>query len=421
MATPINMPQVGQDLTEGQIIEWKVKEGDTVRKGDVVVVVESEKAVFEVEAYEAGTVLSILVPAGEWGKVLQPIAWIGEKGESLKSETEAKDAAQASADEQPKKNISATSPETGGGTRKESPDKKQEVLDFDREEDVCKRRASSPSARRTARELGIDLSTLSGSGPNGRIIKKDVLSTAAAAAAGTTEVQKPFAVNAEVAECDTVKPFNKMRQKIAERLTSAKQTIPHFYLFIDVDMSVPLAWRTAFNAARTDKISVNDILIKAVAVALRFHPSLNAHVYGDQVILRDNIHLGVAVSTENGLLVPVVSNADTLDIQSIHRVVKELAAGAHRGILKLQDPGTLTISNLGMYGISSFIPIINPPEVAILAVGTVEKRVVATLDDTIGIRPMMTLTLACDHRAVDGSAGAEFLKTLKTTLENFSI
>jgi pyruvate dehydrogenase E2 component (dihydrolipoamide acetyltransferase) len=214
--------------------------------------------------------------------------------------------------------------------------------------------------------------------------------------------------------------FGKMRRRIAERLTQSKQTIPHFYLFTDVDMTLVLKWRQACNEANQCHVTVNDLIVKAAATALREFPEINSHVADDRLVVKSDINIGVAVSVEGGLLVPVIPRADTLDLIEISRLAKKNAANARRGIIDMSVPGTFTVSNLGRLPVTRFVPIINPPECAILGVANTEKRVVP-VQDGIAVREMLTLCLACDHRATDGAYAAEFLGAIKEHLEAYAL
>lgn len=388
MAKPIMMPQVGQDVETGVIVEWRVKENDQVEKGDVIALVESDKATFEVEAYESGTLLKILYNAGEEAKVLEPIAYIGQQGEKIEQQPEP-----ASAEAAPTTASKKAEDET---QISQSPKEGASV---------------SPSAKRIARQHDIDLAKIKGTGPKGRITKQDVLD--AIESAGDTG-QPAVAGDQEI-------PFSKMRKRIAERLTKSKQTIPHFYLSIDVDMTAACRARADYNKQAQDKITFNDIIVKAVATGLAEFGALNTHSAEDKTILRKNINIGVAVSVDDGLLVPVIPDADQKSIQEISHISRDNAEGAKKGILKAQAVGTFTVSNLGMYSVNGFLPIINPPECAILGVGNIEKRAVALDDNSVGVRDIMTLALACDHRVVDGTYAAQFLNAVKNHLENFTL
>ncbi|MFC1716701.1 dihydrolipoamide acetyltransferase family protein [Candidatus Poribacteria bacterium] len=391
MAKPVLMPQIGENIEAGTIIEWKVKEGDRVNKGDVIVIVESEKAAFEVEAYESGVIQKILYSDGDEAAVLKPIAYYGQPGEMVEAEPE----------ETPEEQV-----------------EQEKAQQFESSESRGSRFAS-PSARRIAREHGIELNGISGSGPRGRIIKRDVIAAVDSMKADTTAavfVAESPKIERILTE-DTEIPYSRMRKVIADRLTRSKQTIPHFYLFIEVDMTEALEWRSAYNDKHQMRVTVTDMLVKSVSSALVEFERMNAHADSEKIVLKKNINVGVAVSVSDGLLVPVIPDADQKDIQEISNVSKGNAEAARRGSLRTAATGTFTITNLGMYSVSRFLPIINPPECAILGVGSTEKKVVA-IGDGIHIRDMMNLCLASDHRAVDGVYAAQFLNRIKEFMEN---
>ncbi len=378
---PVNMPQVGQDITTATIIEWLKAEGDPVAAGEVVAVVESEKASFEVEADTDGVLLKCLFDAGEEGTVLEPIAWIGQPGERVGDPTDTAEPAP---------------------TREAAPVAPAPVVKPPNE-----RQAVSPVARRLAAEHGVDLSTLTGTGPGGRIVKADVLAATETAAA-TAAVDGP-------GETDTEVPFDRMRATIARRLTRASQTVPHFSIAVDVDMTDANRWRKT-PAAGPIKITVTDLIIHAAARALREYPRLNAIVDETKLTLKGRVNIGVATAVDHGLLVPVVPDAHVKSLAEIAAASRAAAEAARRGVLTSTDAGTFTVSSLGMYGVGRFTPIINAPECAILAAAAITPRVVP-VGEAIGVREMMTLTLACDHRAIDGPYAAGFLNRIKTALE----
>jgi pyruvate dehydrogenase E2 component (dihydrolipoamide acetyltransferase) len=433
MATTINMPQVGQDIETARIVEWNFKVGDEIKEGDILAIVESDKASFEVEVFEAGIVLDLFYEEGDEAEVFKPIAVIGHKDEKMI-----------------------------GSLEKQVIDNKPELIDQEKEsliDDVKSNKtngqsSASPSARRIAREHNIELLGIAGSGPKGRIVKKDVLAfiekrekavkitplaRKIADEIGMDYLQVPGTghegkvmkkdIIHSVAPLksalitpvpgDKVLPFDKMRKRIAERLSFSKQTIPHYYLFMDVDFSPVVEWREETNRKLGSKISVNDIIVKIVSEALKEFPEINAHVDDEKIVIKPEINIGVAVSTQDGLLVPVIPNADALNLGQINEISKKNADDARRGILSFTKPGTFTISNLGMFGISRFLPIINPPECAILSVGAIEKKVVPSKNG-IKIIDNLTLGLACDHRAVDGARATQFLAKMKEMIENYS-
>lgn len=430
MTTAINMPQVGQDIEFAKIIEWHVSEGDEVKEGDILATVESDKASFEVEIPEAGTVLQLLFKEGDEATVLKPIAYIGQKDEIFLDEKE-------------------KIPSPVG--KNETKDKNSSVNEDDSKP---KGLFSSPSARRIAKERNVDLSGIKGSGPNIRIVKKDVeayielkksekkispvakiiteeagiiLDSIQGTGLGGRVMKKDVvssispiksAILKEIPG-DQVVLFLKARKRTAERLCFSKLTIPHYYIFSEVDVTKTLKWRKTTNTNLGIKISVNDIIIKSTAEALKKFPEMNSWVDDEKMLLKPEINIGIAVSTPTGLLVPVIPDADRLNLIEINNQSRKNTEDARQGIIHMDKPGTFTVSNLGMYGISRFLPIINPPECAILSVGAVEKKVVPK-DGEIIIIDSLTLGLACDHRAVDGAKASEFLICIKEIIENIS-
>lgn len=387
MAQAVLMPQVGQDIKTAVLVEWTVAVGDAVKPNDVIALVESDKATFEVEAMAEGVVLKRLLEQGEEGKVLEPIAYIGQPGEEIEAEKASDNSGPAAQPPKAEASPTTATPASADGHI-----------------------AAAPAARRLARERGVDLSTVIGTGPGGRIVRDDVLAAISAAPA-------PTAVGAGGTE---EVPFSKLRRTIAERLTHSKQNIPHFYLSVDVDMRAALDWRRTYNQASPTKASITDVIVCTTARALVQHPRLNAHVADDRLVIHKNINIGVAVVVEDGLIVPVVARADQLALEQISQQVRDNAEGARKGILKTQAVGTFTISNLGMCDVGMFLPIINPPESAILGVGAIGKRPHAEAGASLCVADAMTLALACDHRAVDGTYAAAFLNELKKNLEDFS-
>lgn len=403
MASPVLMPQVGQDLTEGELVEWMVKKGDKVAKGDIVALVESEKASFEVEAFASGTVLELLYDVGDMATVLEPLLFLGEPGEvvdSGKGGDKPAAAKEEPAAPQPVQTQAAT-PTTGRG--------------------------SSPLARRVAQNAGIDISAIKGTGPRGSVVKRDVEKAITAKGAGAPDPAKgaalaPAAIAAPVqlpgmAAEDREEPFNRMRQVIADRLVQAKQTVPHFYLRSEVDVTDMLIRRRAHLDTGGERTSVNDVIVHAAALTLLEYPRMNAHVGADRVILKGQVNVGVAVSVENGLLVPAIEDTPFKSLTEIGTLVRDYAAAARRGLSKSAARGTFSISNLGMYGVE-LLPIINPPEAGILGVGPINRKV-CEHNGGIAVRDVMPLTLSADHRAVDGAYAAEFLRALGQTLTDY--
>jgi pyruvate dehydrogenase E2 component (dihydrolipoamide acetyltransferase) len=396
MAKPILMPQVGQDLTEGELIELHVKAGDVVKKGDVLAVVESEKASFEVEAYEEGVVLEVLCKVGEMAVVLEPLLILGEAGETLDATPPAP----------------STAPESTASAPQAVPEVPQQT-------DTAGTR-SSPLARRIAAMNGLDVTQIKGTGPKGAVVKADV-ETAIQTRQATAPVQQtvsspplPTATDAD----DVEQPFNKMRQVIANRLLESKQTIPHFYLMTEADISDLQIRRKAHFDITGEKISLNDVIVHATALTLLEYPDLNSFVSNTGVLKKAQVNVGVAVSVDNGLMVPAIENTPFKSLSEVSSLIREYAAAARRGMNKSQAKSTFSISNLGMYGVE-VLPIINLPEAGILGVGPT-KRVVKEHRGGLQGRDIISLSLAADHRAVDGAYGAQFLKSLVETIETYS-
>jgi len=393
----ILMPSVAPSMTEGNIVRWAKKEGDPVKKGEVLLEVETDKAVVEVEAQQDGVLGRILVAEGSNGvKVDTPIAVFAGEGEDPKTlvSTEPKQALSAPVAKQ--SSAAAALPATSAPA----------VL-----RDPGARVFASPLARRIAKDLGIDLAGISGSGPNRRVLKADV---EAAARSGTAS-----AATACGAAFEDI-PHSNTRRVIAQRLSEAKRSIPHFYLTIDCDVDALLAARKQANEIVDGlKLSVNDLVIKAAALALRKVPAANA-AWTETAIRRfRDVDIAVAVAGPNGLVTPVVRNADSKSLRQISAEMKELAARAKQSRLRPDEyqGGGFTISNLGMYGIREFSAIINPPQACILAVGASEQRAVVR-GGVLAVATMMTCTLSVDHRAVDGALGAELLAAFKKLIES---
>ena len=392
----IIMPQIGQDLTHGVVLEWLKKEGDPVEKGEVVVSVESEKAAFDVEAEASGILLKIEVAAGEEGEVFKPVGYIGAEGESIDDgETHAKAEKEPAAAPVEKTTAPATA-------KTAAPLEDGRIL-------------SSPSARRIAAEMGIDIADVTGSGPNGRIVKKDVLEQTFKARP-TGGNAKALAVKIQGDLEDRKVPFDKIGKIAAQRLSLSKQTIPHFYLDKEIDMEDVMEWRAGYNRKHNTKITVTDMIVYAAALTLNENPRYNSHVDDQAVYYKKNINVGVATATPNGLVVPVVANANEMTIDEVSVKIKKNSADAQKGRIDMSAKGTFSVTSLGMFGIPKFNPIINPPECAILSVGAVELKVVPVNGNYIGIRKMVTVSLASDHRAVSGVDAAKFLQKLNDTM-----
>jgi len=396
----ITMPKLSDTMLEGTLIKWHKKAGDKISVGDVIADVETDKATMEMEAFDDGTITDILIPEGGVVKVGEPIANLeGGKKSAVKSSPTATAAASAPAVSAPTTGKPKTTTSTDGSRVK-----------------------ASPLARKIALERGVDLSGVQGTGPGGRIVAADVPATASAqarsAAPAAPRIEVPFS------ESDTKTPLSGMRRTIAERLLASKTQIPHFYLSIEID-AAPLAklrkdLNAAAEAAGTAKVTVNDFILLAAARAAKQHPKVNAAFAGDSVVEYGSVNLSVAIAVEDGLITPVIRDAQNLSLREISTAVKDLAVRARSKKIKPEEyqGGTLTISNLGAYGIDSFYAIINPPQAAILAVGAIVKKPVVNAQDQIVAGQRMTISLSGDHRVVDGAAGAEFLATIRRSLES---
>ena len=422
----IIMPRLSDTMEEGTLAAWLKQPGDQVQRGDVLAEIETDKATMELEAFEEGVLQQILVKEGETVPIGQPIAIVGAGGASAPAAAPAQpapDAAAPSPAEQAAK--IETTPEVETSTAAASAAAASAAAPAAAGEPV----KASPMARAIARDQGIDLSTVTGSGPGGRVVKADVEALAAgdggraapAAAPAAPAVKTPAAAQpAPGADVEEI-PLTNMRKTVARRLVESMQSAPHFYLTIQVDVEALLGLRAELNQRLADegvKLSVNDLLIKACAVTLRAHPDINVSWAGDKILRHRRVHVGIAVAVDGGLIVPVVRDTDQKSVSQISKDAKALIERARIGKLRPEDytGGTFTISNLGMFGIDQFTAVINPPEAAILAVGTTNEEPVVR-DGQLATRQRMKLTLSIDHRALDGATGAQFLAALKATLE----
>jgi pyruvate dehydrogenase E2 component (dihydrolipoamide acetyltransferase) len=424
MAIKFGMPSLGHTMEKGKIIEWLKREGDTVTKGEPLLVVETDKVVTEVEAPAAGVVLKILVGPEEERPIGATLAFIGTAGEVL-SEAELQQVAGGEA----QRVATAAAPVAAVATAPPPAALARDGSD---------RVKISPIARKLAEEFGIDPAAIQGTGPGGRISKEDVLraaeearaAPASAAAASVAapavapsppRVPAPAAPAAGALSVTRTIPLSGIRGRVAERMWQSWNTIPRVTEVMQVDMSATVAFREAMLGQWEQqyglRVSLNDMLTKAVAVALRRHPRLNATLVNQEVRLHDSVNIGVAVNLDEGLIVPVVRNADQKDLGQLARESRELAEKARAGRLQLDalSDGTFTITNLGTTGIDLFTPIINPPQVAILGVGMVQRRPVV-VGDALAIRPAVYLCLVFDHRALDGVPAANFLQELQQLL-----
>ena len=426
MPIEILMPALSPTMTEGNVTKWLKREGEEVHSGDVLAEIETDKATMEFEAVDDGRLGKILVPDGAQGiKVNQPIALLLGEGEDAsaleKLDVSAPQTVTAPPEQAPAKARSAPeappAPARGNG-----------------------RIFASPLARRMAQQTGLDLAAITGSGPQGRVVKADIeaaLSADRGAPAITRPVVQPqpapLAAPAAAPALSkervlalagnppyTERPLTAMRRVIARRLTESKQTVPHFYLTVDCEIDELLKFRAELNG-KSDvyRISVNDFVIRAAALALRQVPAANASWSDEAILLWDTVDIAVAVALEDGLITPIVKSADRKGLATIANETKDLAARARAGKLKLEEfqGGTFSISNLGMFGVRDFAAVINPPQGGILAVGAGEQRPVVK-NGALAIATVMSCTLSCDHRAVDGAVGAQFLGAFKKLVED---
>lgn len=437
MAEVIQMPRMSDTMEEGVIVEWHKKVGDAIKPGDLLAEVETDKATMELESYQEGTILYIGVEAGNAVPVEGVLAIIGEPGEDYKTllaETEAKAAKAEEPAEEPKEETPVASPvpSTLASVPSHSSAPQPVATAAAPAISTNGRIKISPLAKRLASENNINIATLTGSGEEGRIVKRDieaylanppvgttlnvVQQTAVPAVSAAAPIQLPQIVAQEQFE-DV--PLSQMRKTIARRLGESKFGAPHFYLTIDITMDKVMAARKSMNAISPVKISFNDIIIKAAANALRQHPYVNASWLADKIRLNKHIHIGMAVAVPEGLLVPVIRFADNKTLSHIAAETKTLAGKAKNKELSLEEMqgNTFSISNLGMMGIEEFTAIINPPDACIMAVGGI--RQVPVFEEGAWIATnKMKVTLSCDHRVVDGATGALFLQSFKANLEH---
>jgi len=408
MSIEILMPALSPTMTEGKLAKWLKKEGDNVKSGDIIAEIETDKATMEFEAVDEGKMGKILVAEGTEGvAVNKPIAILLEDGEDAGSVKVA-----------PK--VSAPAPKAAAAP---APIAKPAAPVVSPTAKVADRVLASPLAKRIAANAGIDLSAVRGSGPQGRIVKADLdgaLTGGAARPAPRPAVQMPSGPVPDFGQPFTAVPNSSVRKIIARRLLEAKQTIPHFYLTVDCNIDELLAMRAKLNArgGADYKLSVNDFVIKAVAAALRKVPAANATWTEEAIRRYDNVDISIAVATPDGLITPIIRNADKKGLAAISNEMKDLAARAKDKKLKPEEfqGGGFSISNLGMYGIREFSAIINPPQSCILAVGKGEQRPIVK-NGAIAIANMMTCTLSVDHRSVDGAVGAEFMQAFQAIIE----
>ena len=416
MAVEIKMPALSPTMESGTLAKWNVAVGDEVRSGDVIAEIETDKATMEVEAVDEGILAAIVVDAGAQNVAVGAvIAVLAEDGEDVAAAAAQAGKAEAAAPSMPSP-VSApdkapvSAPDKAPVASPVNPGSSQKAG----------RIFASPLARRIAADRGIDLAGLSGSGPHGRILRRDVEAAPTVAEGGAAATGRMMTGSAEQGASELV-PNNQMRKVIAERLQQSKQTAPHFYLSVDCEIDALLAARKSMNAAADEgiKISVNDLVIRAAAMALIKVPAANASWEGEHTRLYKHADISMAVAVDGGLVTPVIWAAEQKGLAALSQITQDLAKRAREGSLSPEEynGGSFTISNLGMFGVRDFAAVINPPQGAILAVGAGQERPVVR-EGALAVATVMTVTLSCDHRVVDGAVGASWLQALKSYIEN---
>ena len=409
----ITMPRLSDTMEEGTVAKWNKKVGDPVNEGDILAEIETDKATMEFESFYSGTLLYIGLEEGQSAAVDSVLAAIGKEGtdpEAVKAAI-ASSTVSVSQAEEPKAELVAAAV----AEQKQTPKPELAVAQSPivANENHNGRLIASPLAKKLAEEKGISLQQVKGSGDGGRIIKRDI-ENFKGSAGGFAVAQGPKGL-----ESVTDLANSSMRKAIAKRLSASKFSAPHYYLGVELNMDNAIGFRQQFNTLPDTKISFNDIVLKAVALALKEHPQVNSQWFDDKVVQNHHVHLGVAVAVEDGLVVPVLKFTDEIDLRQIGVTVKDYALRARDKKLtpSEMEGSTFTVSNLGMFGIQEFTSIINQPNSAILSVGAIEKKPVVK-EDAIVVGNTMKLTLACDHRTVDGATGAHFLQSLRLYIEN---
>jgi pyruvate dehydrogenase E2 component (dihydrolipoamide acetyltransferase) len=402
--TEVIMPKMGDGMEEGTLLEWLKKDGDAVKAGEVIGNIQTDKATLELEAPGSGVLTGILLQAGGTVPVGVPIAAILKAGETLPAGWGG-----ASSPSAPVAAVAVTAaPEAVEAAPVEAAPSNERIK-------------ASPLARKIAADKGIDLASIQGTGPGGRIVERDVNSaTPTPNPIEATPAPQPVVAAPAPTAGDTVLDLPKLRQITAQRTTASKQQVPHFYVTVEVDVEKIMALRNMFEEEESGKVSINDFVVKACALALRDMPEVNS-VYGGKTVTRIGaINVGIAVALNDGLTVPVVKSADALSLRDISAKVRELAKRARDGKASLDDltGSTFAISNMGMLDVDNFLAIINQPNSAILAIASVRKKVVVNDQDEIEVRQRMNITCSFDHRTLDGAVGAKFINVVKTYLEN---
>ena len=409
----ITMPRLSDTMEEGTVTKWNKKVGDLVNEGDILAEIETDKATMEFESFYTGTLLYIGLEEGQSAAVDSVLAAIGKEGtdpEALKAAIASSSISVSQAEEPKAEVVSAEVAEQSQTPKLDLTLAQSPIV---ANENFNGRLIASPLAKKLAEEKGISLQQVKGSGDGGRIIKRDI-ENFKDSAVGYTIASGPKGV-----ESVTELANSSMRKSIAKRLSASKFSAPHYYLGVELNMDNAIAFRQQFNTLPDTKISFNDIVLKAVALALKEHPQVNSQWFEDKVIQNHHVHLGVAVAVEDGLVVPVLKFTDDMDLRQIGETVKNYAFKARDKKLNPaeMEGSTFTVSNLGMFGIQEFTSIINQPNSAILSVGAIEKKPIVK-QDAVVVGNTMKLTLACDHRTVDGATGAQFLQSLRLYIEN---
>ena len=394
--TEVIMPKMGDGMEEGTLLEWLKKDGDQVKSGEVIGSIQTDKATLELESPGAGTLTGLLVQAGQTVPVGVPIAAILKSGESLPAnwgKGNGKPAAkpvELAHSPEPAKPVAAAVSTDGGRVK------------------------ASPLAKRLAREAGVDLAAVGGSGPGGRIVAEDVRSVSVRTPA--VPAVQPIAATAQ----DKKVPLNNLRRIVAQRTAESKATAPHFYVTVEVDVEKIEALRSFFKEEESGKVSVNDFVVKASAMSLQQMPEVNASFQGDHVLQYGAVHVGIAAAVDEGLLVPVIKNAHLMSLRQIADASRALVEKARAGKLHPDEMSgsTFSISNMGMLDVDNFAAIINQPNAAIVAISTAKRRVVPVSDEEVEIRMTMNVTGSFDHRVVDGALGARFMNVLRDYLQN---
>jgi pyruvate dehydrogenase E2 component (dihydrolipoamide acetyltransferase) len=421
VAVEVTMPQMGADMTEGTLLKWVKQIGDSIQRGEVIAEIETDKATIELEAYESGTLIKLVAQEGDVVPVGDVIALLGEPSEAPPdierkppAETPARRAIEPEVKERAAAAAAATAPPAPPAP---PPTEAPTATETDGRVRI------SPVARRIAREAGLDVSALRGSGPDGRILRRDVEAALAAATKGAP-ASEPAAAPPAAAPArppaGLPEGLSKMRQAIARRMTLSKQTQPHYYLTLDIDMTAALGFREQFNASATDeqRVSINDLVVKACAIALERHPKFNAAYSEEGLVHHERVNVCIGIALDDGLIAPALLDCQSKSLGRIAVESKDLINRAKTGHLKADEysDGTFTITNLGAFGVETLIGIINPPQAAILGVGSVMPQAVVR-DGQVVVRQVMKVALSADHRVSDGAEGARFIKEIQALLE----